>query len=106
MKSKEKYLLHDSGSETAPFSQFPSYITLFMRPGFTSQCPFAMVCLKIQGWPKKWSPGCEKFTGRSRQKWYAIAGEHSLNLLQRSAGLASLSWIKYIPNSNKSGKTS
>ena len=74
MKSKEKYLLHDSGSETAPFSQFPSYITLFMRPGFTSQCPFAMVCLKIQGWAKKWSPGCEKFTGRSRQKWYAIAG--------------------------------
>ena len=23
----------------------------------------------IQGWAKKWAPGCEKFSGKFRQKW-------------------------------------
>ena len=25
--------------------------------------------LVMQGWAKKWSPGCERFSGKLRQKW-------------------------------------
>ena len=53
-----------------------------------------------QGWAKRWSPGCENFSSKLRQKWYQTAGteftKHGANESLSHIGLYNVEWTQIV----------